>query len=311
MIFDKSSLIVTLFLAIFDMAERAQAAPQPAGLIGDILAGSFNDGITVTANDVVQCGYANISWTGASPPVTVEIGQGGYYIGTTSIANITVGWDNHTEWLVTQQEGVDLIFQVVDALGKTGYVQNVKVGAGDSNCLENSTSNSSLTASSGSTGSATATASSTAVSEAVGGTSETASVISISTSTDASDSVSPSPSAEITESNEVSATSAITSQIQAPAAASSTSPTASAASSSAVSSTSQTSSTSSIPSFSPTASSSPTTSSDGNSASLAAANNDSTASGSSSSTSSSGAFPGMFVSGASVIFAAVGTFAIL
>ncbi|KJE05379.1 hypothetical protein I311_01058 [Cryptococcus gattii NT-10] len=292
MIFDKSSLIVALFLAIFDMADRAQAAPQPAGLVGDILAGSFNDGITVTANDVVQCGYANISWTGASPPVTVEIGQGGYYIGTTSIANITVEGDNHTEWMVTQQEGVDLIFQVVDASGKTGYVQNIKVGAGDSNCLENSASNSGLTASSGSTGSATTTASSAAISEAVGGTSETASVTSISASTDASDLVSPSPSADTTKSDEVSATSAVTSQIQAPAAASSsTSPTASAASSSA--------------------DSSPTTSSDGNSASLAAANNDSTASGSSSSTSSSGAFPGMFVSGVSVIFAAVGTFAIL
>lgn len=25
-----------------------------------------DDGIMVTANDVVQCGYANISWTGAS-----------------------------------------------------------------------------------------------------------------------------------------------------------------------------------------------------------------------------------------------------
>lgn len=42
MIFDKSSLIVALFLAIFDMADRAQAAPQPAGLVGDILAGSFS-----------------------------------------------------------------------------------------------------------------------------------------------------------------------------------------------------------------------------------------------------------------------------
>ncbi|KIR59937.1 hypothetical protein I314_04372 [Cryptococcus bacillisporus CA1873] len=236
MIFDKSYFIVALFLAIFDMSDRAQAAPQPAGLVGDILAGSFNDGITVTAHDVVQCGYANISWTGASPPVTVEIGRGGYYIGTTSIANITAEWDNHTEWLVSQQEGVDLIFQVVDASGKTGYVQNVKVGAGDSNCLENSASNSSLTASSGSTGSATATASSAAISEAVGGTSETASVTSISASTDASDPVSPSPSADTTKSEEVNATSAVTSQIQGPAAASSTSPTASAASSSAVSS---------------------------------------------------------------------------
>lgn len=42
MIFDKFSLIVALFLAIFDMADRAQAAPQPAGLVGDILAGSFS-----------------------------------------------------------------------------------------------------------------------------------------------------------------------------------------------------------------------------------------------------------------------------
>lgn len=42
MIFDKSYFIVALFLAIFDMADRAQAAPQPAGLVGDILAGSFS-----------------------------------------------------------------------------------------------------------------------------------------------------------------------------------------------------------------------------------------------------------------------------
>lgn len=42
MIFDKSSFIVALFLAIFDMADRAQAVLQPAGLVGDILAGSFS-----------------------------------------------------------------------------------------------------------------------------------------------------------------------------------------------------------------------------------------------------------------------------
>lgn len=103
--------------------------------------------------------------------MTLEIGQGGYYIGTTSVANLTAGWDNHTEWLVNQPEGVDLIFQVVDSSGKTGYVQNIKVGAGDSDCLENSASNSSLTASSGSTGDATQIASSTSISEIVGGTS--------------------------------------------------------------------------------------------------------------------------------------------
>ncbi|EAL22774.1 hypothetical protein CNBB2220 [Cryptococcus deneoformans B-3501A] len=171
MMFDKSSLLVALFFTVFDMAHKAQAVPQPAGQVGEILAGSFNDGITVYANGVVQCGYSNISWTGASPPVTLEIGQGGYYIGTTSVANLTAGWDNHTEWLVNQPEGVDLIFQVVDSSGKTGYVQNIKVGAGDSDCLENSASNSSLTASSGSTGDATQIASSTAISEAVGGAS--------------------------------------------------------------------------------------------------------------------------------------------
>lgn len=291
--FDKSSLLVALFFTVFDMAHKAQAVPQPAGQVGEILAGSFNDGITVYANGVVQCGYSNISWTGASPPVTLEIGQGGYYIGTTSVANLTAGWDNHTEWLVNQPEGVDLIFQVVDSSGKTGYVQNIKVGAGDSDCLENSASNSSLTASSGSTGDATQIASSTSISEIVGGTSETASVTAISASKDASESVSLSSSTETTES----ASSAITSEIQTPAAASSTSPIASAASTSAVSSASASTGDS-------------TTSSNGSSPSLAAAN-DSTAGGSSSSTSSSGAFPGVFVSGLSIVFAAVGTFAIL
>ncbi|AAW41718.2 hypothetical protein CNB03480 [Cryptococcus deneoformans JEC21] len=293
MMFDKSSLLVALFFTVFDMAHKAQAVPQPAGQVGEILAGSFNDGITVYANGVVQCGYSNISWTGASPPVTLEIGQGGYYIGTTSVANLTAGWDNHTEWLVNQPEGVDLIFQVVDSSGKTGYVQNIKVGAGDSDCLENSASNSSLTASSGSTGDATQIASSTSISEIVGGTSETASVTAISASKDASESVSLSSSTETTES----ASSAITSEIQTPAAASSTSPIASAASTSAVSSASASTGDS-------------TTSSNGSSPSLAAAN-DSTAGGSSSSTSSSGAFPGVFVSGLSIVFAAVGTFAIL
>lgn len=301
MMFDKSSLLVALFFTVFDMAHKAQAVPQPAGQVGEILAGSFNDGITVYANGVVQCGYSNISWTGASPPVTLEIGQGGYYIGTTSVANLTAGWDNHTEWLVNQPEGVDLIFQVVDSSGKTGYVQNIKVGAGDSDCLENSASNSSLTASSGSTGDATQIASSTAISEAVGGASETASVTAISASKDASESVSISSSTETTESGEVSASSAITSEIQTPAAASSTSPIASAASTSAVSSASASTSASTGDS---------TTSSNGSSPSLAAAN-DSTAGGSSSSTSSSGAFPGVFVSGLSIVFAAVGTFAIL
>ncbi|OXG31563.1 hypothetical protein J008_01233 [Cryptococcus neoformans] len=306
MMFGKSSLLVALFLAVSDMAHKAQAAPQPAGHVGEVLAGGFNDGITVYADGVVQCGYANISWTGASPPATLQIGRGGYYIGTTSVANLTSGWNNYTEWLVTQPAGVDLIFQVVDLSGKTGYVQNIMVGAGDSDCLENSTSNSSPTTGSGSTGNATAIASSAAISEAVGGTSETASVTAISASKDSSDSVSLPSSTETTESGDVSATSAITSDIQAPVAASSTSPIASAASTSV--SSSSTSTTSSNVSAIPSSAS--ITSSNGSSASLAAAN-DSTASGSSSPTSSSGAFPGVLISGLSVAFAVVGTFAIL
>lgn len=40
--FDKSSLLVALFFTVFDMAHKAQAVPQPAGQVGEILAGSFS-----------------------------------------------------------------------------------------------------------------------------------------------------------------------------------------------------------------------------------------------------------------------------
>lgn len=42
MMFDKSSLLVALFFTVFDMAHKAQAVPQPAGQVGEILAGSFS-----------------------------------------------------------------------------------------------------------------------------------------------------------------------------------------------------------------------------------------------------------------------------
>lgn len=42
MMFGKSSLLVALFLAVSDMAHKAQAAPQPAGHVGEVLAGGFS-----------------------------------------------------------------------------------------------------------------------------------------------------------------------------------------------------------------------------------------------------------------------------
>ncbi|WVN86759.1 uncharacterized protein L203_101931 [Cryptococcus depauperatus CBS 7841] len=145
MTISKSVLPVTLLIASsFNLC--ALGAPHPIVKVGEVLAGGYTNGISVYANNVTQCGYANVTWIGATPPVTLEIGQGGYYVGTTSIANLSAGWDSHTNWLVNQPAGVHLMFQIVDAQGKKGYVQNIKVEDGDSSCMRNNTGSSKLCA---------------------------------------------------------------------------------------------------------------------------------------------------------------------
>ena len=70
------------------------------------------------------------------PPVTLMIGLGGYYVGTTDLITIPDIPTSPYSWAVNQASGVDLIFQVTDASGAVGYIQNIKVGSStDSSCL--------------------------------------------------------------------------------------------------------------------------------------------------------------------------------
>lgn len=63
------------------------------------------------------------------------IGRGGYYIGTTELSSVPK-LQNSYEWTVDQPSGTSMIFQVTDANGEVGYVQNVGVGeSGDGSCL--------------------------------------------------------------------------------------------------------------------------------------------------------------------------------
>ena len=110
--------------------------------------------ITVSTSGVVQCSQATISWTGTSPPVTLSIGSGGFYVGTTPIATLSDIYDDSTTWTVDAAAGTDLVFEIQDAEGQVGYVQNVQVGSsGDDSCL------SSASSSAGSASSAPASAS--------------------------------------------------------------------------------------------------------------------------------------------------------
>ena len=72
-------------------------------------------------------------------PVTVQVGTGGYYVGTTWLQTFdSVSSDSQT-WTVTQPSGTDLIFQITDAKGQVAYQQNVNVGdSSDSSCLVDS-----------------------------------------------------------------------------------------------------------------------------------------------------------------------------
>ncbi|CAD6577898.1 MAG: hypothetical protein TREMPRED_002059 [Tremellales sp. Tagirdzhanova-0007] len=109
---------------------------RAGGDLGEILAGAPVNNITVSADNVLQCSDATISWTGTTPPVTLMIGLGGYYVGTTDLITIPDIPTSPYSWAVNQASGVDLIFQVTDASGAVGYIQNIKVGSStDSSCL--------------------------------------------------------------------------------------------------------------------------------------------------------------------------------
>ena len=117
--------------------------------------------ITVSASNIIQCADATISWTGTAvrtrllpfpaillmrdllgqPPVTLMIGIGGYYVGTTPLSTIPSLFNSQYSWTVTQPAGTDLIFQVTDANGEVGYAQNYQVGGSDdASCLGATTS---------------------------------------------------------------------------------------------------------------------------------------------------------------------------
>ena len=84
------------------------------------------------------------------------IGLGGYYIGTTEL-NTIPNLSNSYTWTVDQPSGSDMIFQVTDANGEVGYIQNVRVGgSGDASCLDASAAGSSAAASASASASAAA-----------------------------------------------------------------------------------------------------------------------------------------------------------
>ncbi|WVQ71793.1 hypothetical protein IAR50_001335 [Cryptococcus sp. DSM 104548] len=263
--------------------------------VGNVYAGAPTDGITVYAEDVSQCGVANISWTGANPPVTVEIAEGGYYIGRTSVANLTTGANDYfTEWLVDVAAGQSLIFQVVDADGNTGYVQNINVTeSDDASCVKFGASN------------GTSSAASNGTSEGV----------SASGSESATESASTAYSSSYSEPS--SATSSASESIASSSEPESSSAWSSSASRSSTSASAASSSSASPSSTSAQAAASTSTSSSGSSSSGVVAVNDSSSttsgssSSSSSSTSSSSSASRVAVEGWSVLGAVLGAIVLL
>jgi hypothetical protein len=69
-------------------------------------------------------------------PVDLSIGVGGFYVGTTWLTTLSAISGGSAKWEVDQPTGKNLIFEVKDALGAVGYVQNIDVGpSDDSSCL--------------------------------------------------------------------------------------------------------------------------------------------------------------------------------
>ena len=82
------------------------------------------------------------------------VGTGGYYAGLQPLQTIDNLDGSSTQVFIDQKEGTDMIFQITDGNGQVGYVQNQKVGGGDSSCLSGSGSGSSSGGSSSSSSSA-------------------------------------------------------------------------------------------------------------------------------------------------------------
>ncbi|ORX39986.1 hypothetical protein BD324DRAFT_247646 [Kockovaella imperatae] len=102
----------------------------------DSYAGAPVNNITVSADNVVQCSSATVSWTNTNPPVDLAIGIGGYYVGTSWLTTIHVDSDDSTSWTVNVASGDTLIFQVTDSDGAVAYVQNIEVQpSDDDSCL--------------------------------------------------------------------------------------------------------------------------------------------------------------------------------
>ena len=82
------------------------------------------------------------------------VGTGGYYAGLQPVHTYDNLDGSSTTVYIDQKEGTTMIFQITDANGQVGYVQNLKVGGGDASCLggEGGSSASSAPASSSSGG---------------------------------------------------------------------------------------------------------------------------------------------------------------
>ena len=159
-------LLLTTAQAIPNLSDKRQVK---------VLAGAPISDIKVSADNLVQCGQSTISWSGAtvsgvnnphpdlistpslthvnpSPqaPYSLSISTGGLYLPSQQLETHPNLNDPSYGWTVTQPSGTGMYFQITDANGAVGYVQNVFVGeSGDSSCL--SASQQSSGSSSGST----------------------------------------------------------------------------------------------------------------------------------------------------------------
>lgn len=82
------------------------------------------------------------------------VGTGGYYANLQPLQTIDNLDGSSTQVFIDQKEGTDMIFQITDGNGQVGYVQNQKVGGGDSSCLSGGEGSSSAGAGAGSSSAA-------------------------------------------------------------------------------------------------------------------------------------------------------------
>ncbi|KAI9638091.1 uncharacterized protein MKK02DRAFT_42478 [Dioszegia hungarica] len=130
-----SAILLSVLVPALTMAAPHQPQERAGGAIGDVFAGAPISNIVVKADNVAQCQTAYISWTGANDPVSLFIALGGLYVGETPVTTLSEISGGSTTWLVNQPAGKTLEFRVTDAKGSVAYIQNIKVGAGDSWCL--------------------------------------------------------------------------------------------------------------------------------------------------------------------------------